>query len=66
MKTEVAIFTRNRVRTMLKTLNPENLISLIENVNTAPPSLPLLNGAPSVVTGLVFRRCRSVDAFNPL
>ena len=34
MKTEVAIFTRDRVRTMLKTLNPENLISLIENVNT--------------------------------
>jgi len=33
-KTNVAIFTRDRVRTILKTLNADDLISLIENVNT--------------------------------
>ena len=34
-KTAVAIFTRDHMLTLLKTLNADSLVSLVENVNTA-------------------------------
>ncbi len=34
-RTSIAIFTRDRVRTLLKTLSPERLVALMENVNSA-------------------------------
>ena len=57
-KSDVAIFTRDRMRTLLKTLNTENSISLIEEINRGWGAF--------CRSWIVFQVFLCVDAFNQL